>query len=107
MPTNFAQIHNAAVGHHSGIPVIVLFETQAADVLAVRAEQVEVGDIIGTADAWHPHEGGCRIEDDASVRQIDAVVVIDIRVPVGSDQGRLGLAQEQFEDLPAFVLADG
>ncbi|MHC4253444.1 MAG: hypothetical protein ACYS9X_30370, partial [Planctomycetota bacterium] len=90
-----AQIEDASVLHHHRVPVAVLLEGQAADSLAVALHPVEVCHVGFAAHAGDALVRSRRGEDDASVRQVAGVVVVDVGPHVGRDDARLaaGLAR--------------
>ncbi len=53
-----AEVHDASIMEEGGVPIVILFEGQLSSVFAVGAEEIEVGDMIGAADAGNAEECG-------------------------------------------------
>ncbi len=102
-----AQIQYPAIGKYRGAPVMLLVETQLADMTAVRVHPVESGAARTPVYAGHGREEGRGRENDVAVRQIAGVVMVNIGLIARRHLTQTGSVGKDLEYLPAVLRADG
>ena len=101
-----ARIQYSTIMKKRGAPVVVLVETELADVLAVGIHDAEVGNPCAAADTGHALKTPRGSEDDLSAWQVAGVVIVHIRMFTGGYLPQARPVVLDLPDLPSVVLAE-
>ena len=97
-------IHNPPVLHQRRRPVVILFQRQLTN-LSGCVFSVQIANVPGTVNTRNARKTGGGTERDAVVRQVTAVVIVDVRLLNRRDEFRagVGVVQSQFPKPPSVI----